>query len=57
MKLLIVDDEVIIREGLRQVIDWQELDIRVIGTAASAEEAWSISSSVNDRTSFLRIFI
>ncbi|OPA81057.1 hypothetical protein BVG16_01555 [Paenibacillus selenitireducens] len=39
MKLLIVDDEVIIRTGISQVIDWHGLGIQVLPPAASAEEA------------------
>jgi two-component system response regulator YesN len=39
MKLLIVDDEVIIRTGLSQVIQWHELGIELLKPAASAEEA------------------
>lgn len=39
MKLLIVDDEVIIRTGLCTVIDWKELGIQLLPPAESAEEA------------------
>lgn len=39
MKLLIVDDEVIIRTGLSTVINWAELGIELLPAAASAEEA------------------
>ena len=39
MKLLIVDDEVIIRTGLSQVIQWHELGIELLKPAISAEEA------------------
>ncbi|MHA6481874.1 response regulator transcription factor [Paenibacillus sp. strain BS8-2] len=39
MKLLIVDDEVIIRTGLSTVIQWEENGISVLAPAASAEEA------------------
>ncbi|MGQ8871639.1 helix-turn-helix domain-containing protein [Paenibacillus sp. TSA_86.1] len=39
MRLLIVDDEVIIRTGLASVIAWHELGIDVLQPAASAEEA------------------
>ncbi|WP_366289057.1 response regulator [Paenibacillus sp. AN1007] len=41
MRLLIVDDEVIIRTGLASVIAWHELGIELLHPAASAEEAWS----------------
>lgn len=39
MRLLIVDDEVIIRTGLASVIAWPELGIELLQPAASAEEA------------------
>jgi two-component system response regulator YesN len=39
MKLLIVDDEVIIRTGLSAVIQWEENGISLLSPAASAEEA------------------
>ncbi|MFS0869855.1 helix-turn-helix domain-containing protein [Paenibacillus xylanilyticus] len=39
MRLLIVDDEVIIRTGLASVIAWNELGIELLAPAASAEEA------------------
>lgn len=38
MKLMIADDEVIIRQGLSTVIDWKELGITLLEPAASAEE-------------------
>lgn len=39
MKLLIVDDEIIIRTGLSTVIKWEENGITLLPAAASAEEA------------------
>jgi len=39
MKIMIVDDEVIIRNGLCTVIDWKELGLDLIPPASSAEEA------------------
>lgn len=41
MKVLIVDDEVIIRTGLSTVIKWEELGFELLPPAASAEEAIS----------------
>ncbi|MFM9276738.1 helix-turn-helix domain-containing protein [Paenibacillus jiagnxiensis] len=41
MKLLIVDDEVIIRNGLSTVIPWKEHGFTLLKPAASAEEALS----------------
>lgn len=39
MKIMIVDDEVIFRNGLSRVIDWQELGLTLLVPAESAEEA------------------
>lgn len=39
MKIMIVDDEIIIREGLARVIDWHELGLTLLAPAESAEEA------------------
>ena len=39
MKVLIVDDEVIIRNGLSTVINWADNGFTVLTPAASAEEA------------------
>jgi two-component system response regulator YesN len=38
-KVLLVDDEPTIREGLRTLIDWDELGFEVIDTAANGQEA------------------
>ncbi|WP_028596158.1 response regulator [Paenibacillus assamensis] len=42
MKALIVDDEVIIRNGLSQVIPWQELGFELLTPCQSAEEAMKL---------------
>lgn len=39
MRILIVDDEVIIRTGIAKVINWNELGLELLEPAASAEEA------------------
>ncbi|OXM85993.1 response regulator transcription factor [Paenibacillus rigui] len=39
MKIMIVDDEVIIRTGLAKVIKWEELGLELLEPAESAEEA------------------
>jgi len=45
LKILIVEDETIIRNGLVKHIDWQGLDIGEIQTAANAQEALSVCES------------
>ncbi|WP_208589758.1 response regulator transcription factor [Gracilibacillus suaedae] len=39
MKVLIVDDEVIIREAISQVVPWEKYGYQILEPAASAEEA------------------
>lgn len=41
-KLLIVDDEYLVRKGLSETINWAELDIEVAGLAADGEEALAL---------------
>ncbi|RAP77645.1 response regulator transcription factor [Paenibacillus montanisoli] len=38
-KVLITDDEPTIREGLKTLIDWEELGFEVVGTAANGKDA------------------
>lgn len=38
-KLIIIEDEVIIREGLKAAFPWQNHDIEVVGTYANGQEA------------------
>lgn len=49
LKLLIVDDEPLVRDGLRYTIDWQDYGIEVIGTAVDGLDAVrTIQRSVPD---------
>lgn len=41
-KILVVDDEKMIRMGIKKVIDWESLGIQEVFTAASAREALEI---------------
>jgi two-component system, response regulator YesN len=38
-KLLIVDDEKIVIEGLKSAVNWQEHQIGIVGSASDGEEA------------------
>ncbi len=42
VKLLIVDDERIIRETIASLVDWEAIGIRLIGTAENGIEAYNI---------------
>lgn len=46
LKALIVDDEQLIRKGLRQVIDWEEHGIEIAGEAADGAEALEAIASL-----------
>ena len=39
LKLVIVDDEPILLQGLLQTYDWEEMGFKVVGTAQSGEQA------------------
>ncbi|KHD45953.1 response regulator transcription factor [Streptococcus hongkongensis] len=45
-KVLLVDDEYMILQGLQLIIDWQSLGFEVIGTAKSAKEALRLLSDI-----------
>ena len=47
LKLVIVEDEDIIRRGLIETIDWQEMGAEVSGSAADGEEALAVISQVS----------
>ena len=38
IKLLIVDDERLVRELIRLSVDWEEIGFTIVGTASTAEE-------------------
>ena len=39
IKLLIVDDEFVVRQGIRQAINWDEFGVYVVGDADNAKDA------------------
>ena len=41
-KVLIVEDEVLVREGLKSVIGWDKLGMEVVGDAANGRQALEI---------------
>ena len=38
LKVLIVDDEIMIRRGMKEIVDWRRLGCEVVATAADGEE-------------------
>ena len=43
-KLLIADDEAVIREGIRCLLDWDSLGYTIIGEASNGDEAYALIS-------------
>lgn len=41
-KLVIIDDEVLIAEGLARSVPWEEVGCKVVGTATDGEEGWAL---------------
>lgn len=54
-KLLIADDEAIIRKGLRNSINWNELNIKIVGEAEDGEIALKLASKLNPHIIMLDI--
>lgn len=40
LKILIVDDEALVRAGIRVLLDWEKYGFEVVGEASDGEEAW-----------------
>lgn len=56
LKLLIADDERIIRETIFNIIDWKKHDIEVIGLCKNGIEAYDMILD-ESRISYLRISV
>ena len=41
LRVLLVDDEILIRQGFKQLFDWEAHDCQVVGEAADGMEALS----------------
>ena len=39
LKLLIVDDEYIVRQGMRKILPWEEMEVALVGEAENIEDA------------------
>lgn len=40
-RILIVDDEYIMRQGIRYMIAWEEQGFQVVGEASNGKERWN----------------
>ena len=45
-KLLIVDDEYLVREGLKETVDWASLGIQVVGTAENGQSGLALAREI-----------
>jgi two-component system response regulator YesN len=45
--MIIADDEDIVREGLRNIIDWESFEIEVIAEAADGQEAYELCEKLH----------
>ncbi|MEH7333913.1 response regulator [Neobacillus drentensis] len=55
LKLLIADDEVIIRRGLKAAVDWEKFSIEVVGEAEDGELALEMAKELKPDLLFLDI--
>lgn len=46
MKVMIVDDEILVRAGMRMVIDWHSLGFEIVAEASNAQEGIRIAQEV-----------
>ncbi|CEG28485.1 response regulator [Bacillus sp. B-jedd] len=42
IKVMIIDDEYIVRKGLMATVDWRKFDMEVVGDAANGEKGWEL---------------
>jgi len=47
LKILIADDEALVRAGIRVLLDWETYGFEIIGEAADGEEAWQALLSLD----------
>lgn len=45
-KLMIVDDELLMRVGIRSMLNWEEYNFHVVGEAGNGKEALSLALEV-----------
>ena len=38
IRMMVVDDEPVIREGIVRAVDWESLDVQVVGTAGNGRD-------------------
>lgn len=46
-KMMIVDDEYYVKEGIKQTIDWAKYQIEIVGEAENGEDALNLAKILN----------
>lgn len=46
-KMVVIDDEYLVRIGIKETIDWSEYDIEIVGTAKNGREGMALIKEVN----------
>lgn len=46
-KILIVDDEMLVRQGIKHLLDWEQEGYRIVGEASNGVEALSMMDELN----------
>lgn len=41
-KILLVDDEILVRDAIRENIDWKSLDCELVGIVRMADRQWNL---------------
>ena len=57
LRVLLVDDEIMIREGFKRLFDWEAHDCEVVGEAADGMEALAKIDSLNPDIAIMDINI
>ncbi len=47
LKILIVDDEALVRAGIRVLLDWEKYGFEIVGEASDGEDAWQAILTLN----------
>lgn len=47
LRMVIADDEILVREGIRSIINWKEYDIDIVGEASEGREAYEVCKKLN----------
>ena len=46
MKVLIVDDDRFVRQGLKKLLPWSDMDCEIVGEASDGESGWKLTQEL-----------